>query len=334
MGANDYLTKPFTRRELIARVDNQLKIKKLADYMELAITSEKIFFAKEKRMKTRLLSSRERLVQQNVSFSRFVPKESLALLAKKDVTKVELGDHKQIETTVMFCDIRSFTRLSESMSPEDTFFFINAFLKRLEPIIRANNGFIDKFTGDGIMALFTNSADDAVTASSKIIEAIHSYNDRRLSKGFEAITIGIGIHHGTVIMGTVGTKQRMETTVIADVVNTTSRIEGLTKVYQTPTLISKVTLDHLKHPENFKTRLLDSVKVKGKEEAVEICEVLEGHDKATYQLKLATLTTFNQAVQLFRAGKLKEAKALFEEVFTQNPNDHCSQIYIDRCGES
>ena len=124
-----------------------------------------------------------------------------------------MGDQTKTEMSVMFCDIRSFTELSESMTPEEIFKFLNAYLKRVGPIIRNNNGFIDKFMGDGIMALFPLNPEDAVLAAVQMQSAVMEYNVLRTKSNYKPIQIGIGIHVGNLMLGTIGEANRMDATV-------------------------------------------------------------------------------------------------------------------------
>ena len=105
------------------------------------------------------------LKDTNISIERFVPQAFLAIVGKPSIVEVELGDNKRKNMTILFSDIRSFTTLSEAMTPDENFAFINAYLERMGPVIRDHNGFIDKYIGDAIMALF-ESADDAVVPGS------------------------------------------------------------------------------------------------------------------------------------------------------------------------
>lgn len=151
--------------------------------------------------------------------------------SEKDIKDVELGDQIQKQMTVFFSDIRSFTELSESMSPMENFNFINSYLKRINPIIRKHNGFIDKFIGDAVMAIFPESPEDAISAAIEIQLEVRKYNSHRHNNGYRPIQIGIGINTGSLMMGTVGDSNRMDTTVIGDTVNLASRLESLTKQY-------------------------------------------------------------------------------------------------------
>ena len=167
----------------------------------------------------------------------------------------------------MFSDIRSFTSLSESMTPEENFKFVNSYLSKMGPLVREHNGYIDKYIGDAIMALFERSPEDAVRTSIKMLKTLREYNEGRNRAGYELIQIGVGVNTGKMMLGTLGESDRMEGSVISDAVNLAARLEGLTKLYKTPLLLSEETL--LKIGDSiFDTRLIDKVAVKGKENRI------------------------------------------------------------------
>lgn len=141
--------------------------------------------------------------------------------------------------SVLFANIRSFTSLSEKMTPADNFKFINAYLSRMQPVINQHHGFIDKYIGDAIMALFSGDADNAVQAGIAMLQKLAEYNQSRQRSGYVPIQIGIGINTGLLMLGTVGGEERMDGTVISDAVNRASRIEGMTKMYGATLLITE-----------------------------------------------------------------------------------------------
>lgn len=205
-----------------------------------------------------------RISRMNESYYRFVPREFIEELGKKDITQIELGDQVQREMTILFTDIRDFTELSEDMTPKETFDFINQYLGIMEPIISDNNGFIDKFIGDSIMALFRKDTDDALVATIEMRRVLRDFNELRESEGKKPIEFGTGIHTGNLMLGIVGGYRRMDGTVVSDAVNLASRIEGLTKYYGAAAIFSEDTLIKLKNPTMFNYRVLDIAKVKGK----------------------------------------------------------------------
>ena len=215
------------------------------------------------------------------SMRRFVPFEFLNFLDKKSITEISLGDQVNQEMTVFFSDIRSFTKLSESMTPSQTFNFINSYLKRMGPLIRENKGFIDKYIGDSIMAIFPTDPDYA-----------------------------------------------MDTTVIADSVNLASRIEGLTKFYGVTTLITETTKLKLKNENLYNMRFIGLVQVVGKEESVGIYEVFDGDDERSFEFKKRTTSKFEEGMQFYIEGKLKESHKLFKEIYLENILDKPSEVYL------
>lgn len=199
----------------------------------------------------------------NSSLERFIPNEVLSYLQKESIIEIDLGDHAEEMMTVMFTDIRDFTHLSEAMNPEENFKFINSYLNRMGPVIRKNNGFVDKYLGDGIMALFPRRPEDAVNAALEMRNELERYNGHRANCGYNSIRIGIGIHYGMLMIGTIGEEMRMDSTVISDTVNIAARLESLTKELQTDILISeemKKQIDQLDLSMNF----LGHQEVKGK----------------------------------------------------------------------
>jgi PAS domain S-box-containing protein len=281
-----------------------------------------------KQAETERIKFTEELFQLNQAFSRFVPRQFLQLLDKESVVDVQLGDQVQQEMSVLFSDIRDFTALSESMTPEENFQFINAYLSRMEPAIIENQGFIDKYIGDAIMALFSAIADDAVKAGIAMLQRLTEYNQHRVNSGYAPIKIGIGINTGCLMLGTVGGQNRMDSTVISDAVNLASRLEGLTKYYGVSLLISQQTLGRLHNPMEYCIRFIEQVKVKGKSKAVAVFEVFDGDKAEIKEGKLATKTFFEEGLWLYYQHSFREAAQRFEEVLRINPRDMVAQIYL------
>jgi PAS domain S-box-containing protein len=263
--------------------------------------------------------------------SRFVPNEFLAFLGCDSIVDVKLGEAVELEMSVLFSDIRDFTTLSEQMTPEENFKFINAYLSRMEPLIVENQGFIDKYIGDEIMALFSEGADDAVKAGIAMLQTLAEYNRDRASRGYVPVQIGVGINTGSLILGIVGGKSRMDGTVISDAVNLASRIESLTKNYGVSLLITQQTFDRLTNPGDYAIRVIDKVQVKGKSEWVTVYEVFDADLAEVKAGKLATLQLFTEALSLYNMKSFRQAAGLFADCLRQNPGDKVAQIYLERC---
>jgi PAS domain S-box-containing protein len=263
--------------------------------------------------------------------SRFVPNEFLAFLGCDSIVDIKLGEAVELEMSVLFSDIRDFTTLSEQMTPEENFKFINSYLSRMEPLIVENQGFIDKYIGDAIMALFSEGADDAVKAGIAMLHTLAEYNRARASLGYVPVQIGVGINTGSLILGIVGGKSRMDGTVISDAVNLASRIESLTKNYGVSLLITQQTFDRLTNPGDYAIRVIDKVQVKGKSEWVTVYEVFDADWPEVKAGKLATLQLFSEALSLYNMNSFREAAGLFADCLRQNPGDKVARIYWERC---
>ncbi len=223
------------------------------------------------------------------SINKFVPSDMIGQLKHNSVMDVQLGDCIDTEMGVMFteyvflayrrmltvCSIRDFTSLSESMSARRTLNFLNGYLSRMQPVIEQNNGIIDKYFGDGILALWPGDPDHAVESAMSMQRELWDYNEQLAEDptfGGREIRIGIGIHFGRLMMGAIGAKNRIDMSVIGDTVNLASRLEGLTKFYKIDVMISESTHVRLKNPAKFNFRVLDMVRPKGKHEAIRIYE--------------------------------------------------------------
>ena len=145
-----------------------------------------------------------------------LPHSVVHCVQKDTIEDIELGDATSYKMTVLFSDIRNFTTLSETMTADENFKFLNSYLKRMEPIIQNHEGFVDKFIGDAIMALFPNNAQEALISSIEIQEELRNYNAERQNFGFSNLSIGIGLNSGELMLGTVGSDKRLDTTVIGD----------------------------------------------------------------------------------------------------------------------
>lgn len=261
------------------------------------------------------------LKELNKAASRFVPREYLAFLKKDSLVDIHLGDHVTDEMTVMFSDLRSFTTISENMTPQQNFDFINTYLGRVSPMVRKNGGFIVKYLGDGIMAIFPGNANTGVQAGIDKLKQVNLYNAERIKKNRIPISIGIGVNTGNMMVGMVGEAGRMQGDAFSDDVNLTSRIEELTKHYSVSFIITAATKNTLLDPEQYKIRLLDKVQVKGKHKTLVLYEVYDADPAHFKILKQASQQHYELAVEHFYAQEFSKAQALLFDVLQKNPKD-------------
>jgi two-component system sensor histidine kinase ChiS len=264
VGGVDYITKPFQMEEVLARVQTHLTLRSLQKDLEQANAT----------LEQRVEARTAELVRLNAAAQRFVPGEFLSFLQKESIAEIGLGDQVQGEMTVMFSDIFAFTSLSEQMTPQESFNYINGYLRRVSPIVRQHHGFIDKYLGDGVMAIFPGCADDAVQAALAIQQAVAQYSVELQNQGLPALKVGAGLHTGKLMLGIIGEAERLQGTVISDAVNLAARLEALTRSFEAAIIISEETLGQLRRPENYQTHFLDRVQVKGKQIPISVYEVL------------------------------------------------------------
>jgi signal transduction histidine kinase/class 3 adenylate cyclase/DNA-binding NarL/FixJ family response regulator len=294
-GANDYLAKPFSKNELLARLKTHLNLYNI-----------------------------------NSAYLRFIPKEFIRALGHENIIDVKLGDHVQDEMTILFSDIRSFTTITENLSAEESFELLNEYLKHITPAISHNNGFIDKYIGDAVMALFHIKAEDAIKAAIEAQRNLTAYNEERKLKRKDEIHIGIGIHTGPLMMGTIGVEDRMDGTVISDAVNLASRLEELNKHYGTTLIVSQDTINRIGDLEKYNYRFLSRVLVKGKENPIRIYEIFDGDADHNKSMKLKTLPFFNEGIKEYYNRRFTQASVKFQEVLDIFPEDRTTQILLQQ----
>lgn len=274
----------------------------------------------------RIRTTLDRVSELSRAYQRFVPEQLVQLLGKEEITDVGLGDSTELEMAVLFSDIRAFTTLSEQLGPQGTFRFLNAYLGRVGPVIRQHGGFIDKYIGDAVMALFPRSAADAVGAALAIQEIAAEFAEERASRGEASFDVGVGLHTGRLIVGTVGETERMEGTVISDVVNTGSRLEGLCKHYGVGIVASREIARAIGPEAETCSRFLGRVSVKGRAGRVDVYEIF-GDDRAG-EGKRATRTDFEAGAQALANGNPGDAIAMLSAVRMTLPDDQATRVLL------
>jgi class 3 adenylate cyclase len=276
------------------------------------------------------MESLQKTQQMLEAFSRFVPQQFVHYLQVDDILQLKLGHAVQKDMTLLFVDIRNFTGLSEKMSVQENFRFLNAYLKRMNPIIESHGGIVDKFIGDEIMALFLESAENALKAAVAMRKELYVYNTDRRRMDYPPIEIGAGLHCGNVMLGTVGSENRISTTVIGDNVNLASRLQGLTRVFHTGIILSDFVYRSLPDPAVFHLREIDSVLVKGKEKPVVLYECFDADTDQVRDEKERSAGEMQLALSLYKAGNFDEAETLLVQIGRDSPADPLPEIYLKR----
>ena len=274
----------------------------------------------------------ERLTRQTIKgmFDQYVPPAHIdAMLANPEAYTFS-GESR--EMTVLFADIRDFTSVSESLTATELKQLLNEFFTPVTSIIFDNNGTVDKYVGDMIMAFWgapledKNHRHNAVTAALAILNKIEQLREEFPAKGFPAINIGIGINTGMMNVGDMGSVYRRAYTVLGDSVNLGSRLEGLTKFYGLKFLIGEETYEGL---DDYLCRLIDKVKVKGKDLAINAYEPLCLKKDASAQMR-ANLEAYDTALQCYFAQDWDNAEQKFTALLAQAPDTLLYKIYLER----
>jgi class 3 adenylate cyclase/HAMP domain-containing protein len=231
---------------------------------------------------------------------------------------------------LLFSDIRGFTTISERMRPNEVVESLNAYFELMVDIIMHNHGVVDKYMGDAIMAFYgapertRHEASEAVQSAFEMLEALKDFNVWQAQRGRPEFRIGIGINYGVVTVGNIGSEKKMDYTVIGDMVNIGSRLEGLTKVYDQPIIISESVAKKIE--KQFPCRLIDRVIVKGKTAGIGIYtsrKELSPEEQHAWQLH-------EEAARLFYERSFEDAARLFQEVQELLPGDRSSAMFLER----
>jgi adenylate cyclase len=247
----------------------------------------------------------------------------------------ELLGGQSVLATVLFSDIRGFTTITEQLGAQGTVALLNEYFTLMVDCIQQEEGMLDKFIGDAIMAAFgipvghEDDADRAVRAAIAMLRALKAWNVQRVAEGKLPVDMGIGLNTDQVVSGNIGSKKRMDYTIIGDGVNLASRLESACKQYGTHILVSEFTYGKLRG--TYRTREVDLVVVKGKTQPVAIYEILDYHTGETYPHLIDALGYFRDGLAKYRQGKWNDASKQFSEVVGMNPADKAATLYVERC---
>jgi len=319
LGAVDYITKPISPPIMVTRIKTHLQLKKANDLLK----------HQNEILEQTVQERTQQLSLMNQSLSRFVPDEFLDFLQKESIIEVNLGDHVSAEMTVLFSDIRAFTTLSENMTPQQNFNFVNTYFSKVSPVIREHGGMIVKYLGDGMMAVFPRNANDAVLAGIITLKCVADYNHDHQQHGTPPIQVGIGIHFGHMMFGMVGESHRIQGDAFSDNVNLAARIEQVTKYYGVSLVISEDIFQKI-DASLYHIRFLGYVTLKGKNRPFAIYEVYDADPEDLLKRKLDTKVLFEKGQQHYFAREFAEAVKCFTDVLTLLPDDVTTRHYLQR----
>ncbi len=261
-------------------------------------------------------------------FQKYVPKDVIDGIFENPESML-VGENRVM--AILFSDIRSFTTISEGYMPDELVDVLNRYFEIMVDIIVKHNGVVDKYIGDAIMAFFgapikrPDDAHQAVLAALEMQEALIKFNNHQRSIGKPPFLTGIGINYGVVTVGNIGSEKKMDYTIIGDMVNLGSRLEGLTKPYKQTVIFSESV--NMKLKGKLPTRLVDKVQVKGKTMGE---SVYTGKISLTEREKQGW-AYHNAGIKVYYDRKFKKASQYFQAVQKSLPGDFLAEMYLERC---
>jgi class 3 adenylate cyclase/HAMP domain-containing protein len=337
----NYLTQPLTRvvntmKDIISTndlservvVEYRDEIGSLAQTFNLMVGELEKAYAQIKSFAFKAVLAQKRELKIRNIFQKYVPKDVIEGIFQNP-EQMLVGESRIL--SVLFSDIRDFTTISEKMMPDDLVTSLNRYFTVMVDIIMSHGGIVDKYIGDAIMAFFgapIKHADDAlqsVLAGLEMVEALAIFNKTQKAAGKPTFNTGVGINYGVVTVGNIGSEKKMDYTVIGDMVNLASRLEGQTKSYHQPIIISESL--HMKVKDTLPCRLLDCIAVKGKSQGQKIFAVKKTLDEIESQV----WELHNTAMDAYYVRDFSKALGLFQNVQIIMPDDYVSGLLMQRC---
>ena len=337
---SSYLTKPLenivtairkiiTTNDLSTRVTLQYKDEtgKLAHFFNIMTGELDKAYKQMKGYALQAVVSQHKEMKIRNIFQKYVPKDVIDKFFE-DPESMLTGENRVL--SILFSDIRRFTTISEGLAPDELVESLNKYFEFMVDVISEHNGIVDKYIGDAIMAFFgapVHHKDDAlqsVLAGLDMIEKLEEFNKWQITHGREVWDFGVGINYGVVTIGNIGSEKKMDYTVIGDMVNLASRMEGLTKLYKEPLLISESL--YKKVSRDLPCRMIDKVIVKGKTESVKIYSVKK---ELTPEMKEAW-ESHETGINHYYQKDFRMAMTYFQIAHKLLPDDYCSEMFLRR----
>lgn len=266
------------------------------------------------------------------AMSRYLHPDLVQIIAK-DPDRVEMGG-SEIDATVLFSDIYSFTTISENFTPHELVTHLNHYFSDLSGFVLDHGGMLDKYTGDGIMALFGAPLprEDHAFLACRAALAHRNFSRRLAEKAHPEVSdefhqgTRIGLHSGKIVAGNIGSQRRMDYTAIGDTVNLAARLEGVNKIYKTQIILSESCYNIVK--EEFVCRELDYLRVKGKKKPTRIYELI---DDATAKIDRRWIGIYQRGLEVYRQGEFEAAIEIFAQLADGATADSASAVMLERC---
>ena len=268
--------------------------------------------------------------QTNSEFDKFIPKQIVRMFGKKNATELELGAKVQKEVTTLYCDIRNSQAVSSTLSMEENFNYINSYLNLVSPLIRKHNGFVDKYLGDGVLAVFT-SPDQAINCAHAIYKIISLKNIQ--NKSMPNLDVGISISTEEVIFGVVGDEVRKAPAIISNAMDILTKMQDIIKKFGCVIVFSKNTLNSISGKTDISYRYIGNVQIEDNKQLISLFESLSVYKKHKREKLEKYRTEFEEGVRQYNNAKFSEAQIIFENVYRQERDDKVCYVYYNKCAE-
>ena len=322
------VTKPIRKIEKacsklsFGEVKNQINIGGSKDFKEIEYSLNKI---------NDNYKQKEAYIQKTHSeFEKFIPKQIIKMFGKKNVLQLEVGTKLQKEVTALFCDIHNSEAVASTQSMEENFNYINSYLNLVSPLIHKHNGFVDKYLGDGILAVFT-SPDQAVNCAHAICKVISLKNLQ--NKSLPNLDVGISITTTDVVFGVVGDEVRKAPTIISNVMDTLAKMQDINKKFGSVIVFSKNTLNSISGKTDILFRYIGNIQNQDAKQQISLFESLSVYQKQKRDRLEKYRTEFEEGVRKYNNAKFAEAQTIFENVYRQEKDDKVCYVYYNKCTE-
>ena len=323
-----FMTKPLSRVQRATSrlgdgsvVDKKIELKGNRQFKEIEHSLNKI--------NNNYKEKNNQLKQASIESEKYIPKQFLKFLGKNSISELELGHQVAREVTTMFCDIKNKKSVGQTLSLEENFNFVNSYLNIVSPIVKRYGGFVDKYFGEGILAVFSD-AESSLECSNAIIKAMQVKNGSEKNK--PNIDVCIGINTGEVMFGITGDEERKSPTIVSDAVNLAAKLEEINRLLGTTITFSKRTLNSLRTSYGINYRYIGSLVLEDKSDVL-VFEYLDAYKKDKREKLCASKVRFEEGVRFYVNGDYKKAKTVFESLLKDAKNDEVAYVYFNKCAE-
>jgi|GEM_PF-3193509 len=273
--------------------------------------------------------------QTSEAYFRFVPERMLQMLGKRSIADIKTGDTVKRDMSVMSLNIGSFYLISQSMTAEQNYAYINSLLERFGPVIRENGGIVEKYLGAAISSIFPDRAEDAVQSAVRIISIMEDLNaEATVISKEQRLDINIGLYKGNIMLGIIGEEKRMECSMILDDGNIPQQMTRLARKLGVSMLASESIMQSLENSSAYLHRYMGNIKFEGTTQPIKVYDIFQGNSQRIRIARADTKEIFEEGISLYEQGQFLEARTCFIEVLKRDRGDTAAKTYFYLSDES